>query len=57
MINKPKSVNKPMDKDSDIYENKRKVYVNNLNNSDIKFPTKETLEYYEIKYDDAVRAY
>lgn len=52
--NKPKQ---PMDKDSDAYKNKRSVYVNKLNNKDIKFPKKETLEYYEIKFDDQERAY
>ena len=54
---KPKPVKKPMDKDSDIYKNKRSVYVKKLNNKDIKFPKKETLEYYEIKFDDQERAY
>ena len=52
LLTKPKPVNKPMDKDSDVYKNKRNVYVNKLNNKDIKFPKKETLEYYEIKFDD-----
>ena len=54
---KPKQIKKPMDKDSDIYKNKRSVYVKKLNNKDIKFPKKETLEYYEIKFDDQERAY
>ena len=27
---KPKQIKKPMDKDSDIYKNKRNVYVNKL---------------------------
>ena len=55
---KPKQNQKrPMDKDSDIYKNKRSVYVKKLNNKDIKFPKKETLEYYEIKFDDQERAY
>ena len=54
---KPKQVKTLMDKDSDIYKNKRNVYVNKLNNKDIKFPKKETLEYYEIKFDDQERAY
>ena len=57
LLNKPKQVEKPMDKDSDAYKNKRSVYVNKLNNMDIKFPKKETLEYYEIKFDDQERAY
>ena len=48
---------KKMDKDSDAYKNKRSVYVNKLNNKDIKLPKKETLEYYEIKFDDQERAY
>ena len=54
---KPKQIKKPMDKDSDIYKNKRSVYVKKFNNKDIKFPKKETLEYYEIKFDDQERAY
>ena len=54
---KPKPVKKPMDKDSDAYKNKRSMYVNKLNNKDIKFPKKETLEYYEIKFNDQERAY
>ena len=54
---KPKQIKKPMDKDSDAYKNKRNVYVNKLNNKDIKFPKRETLEYYEIKFDDQERAY
>ena len=41
LLTKPKPVNKPMDKDSDVYKNKRNVYVNKLNNKDIKFPKKE----------------
>ena len=31
LSNKPKQYNKPMDKDSDVYKNKRNVYVNKLN--------------------------
>ena len=54
---KPKQIKKPIDKDSDVYKNKRNVYVNKLNNKDIKFPKKETLEYYEIKFDNQERAY
>ena len=54
---KPKPVKKLLDKDSDAYKNKRSVYVNKLNNKDIKFPKKETLEYYEIKFDNQERAY
>ena len=42
-----------MDKDSHTYKNKESIYVNKL----IKFPKKETLEYYEIKFDDQERAY
>ena len=45
LLTKPKPVNKPMDKDSDVYKNKRNVYVNELNNKDIKFPKKETVFY------------
>ena len=63
LLIKPKPVNKPMGKDRgdalassgrslDVYKNKRNVYVNKLHNKDIIFPKKETLEYYEIKFDD-----
>ena len=52
---KPKPVKKPMDKDSDAYKNKRSVYVNKLNYKDINVPKKETLEYYEIKFDNQER--
>ena len=34
----PKQYNKPMDKGSDVYKNKRNVYVNKLNNCEIKEP-------------------
>ena len=58
LLNKPKEEKKKtMDKDSDAYKNKRSVYVNKLNNKDIKFPKKETLEYYEIEFDDQERAF
>ena len=57
LLIKRKPVNKPMDKDSDVYKNKKNVYVNKLNNKDIKLPKKETLEYHEIKFDDQERAY
>ena len=58
LINKPKQVKQPMAKDSDVYKNTRSVYVNKLtNNKDIKFPKKETLEYYEKNTDDQMRAY
>ena len=55
-LTKPKPVNKPVDNDSAVYKNKRNVYVSKLNNKEIKFPKKETLEYYEIKSDEQERA-
>ena len=58
LINKPKQVKQPMAKDRDVYKNTRSVYVNKLTNTkDIKFPKKETLEYYEKNIDDQMRAY
>ena len=42
LTNKPKQYNKPMDKGSDVYKNKRNVYVNKLNNCQIKEPKQET---------------
>ena len=41
LISEAKVVNKPMGKDSDIYKNKRNVYVNQMNNKDIKFQKSE----------------
>ena len=40
-----------MDKNSDFYKNKRNVYVNKLNNSEIKEPKQQTLDYYGVKFD------
>ena len=57
LSNKPKQYNKPMDKDSDVYKNKRNVYVNKLNNCQIKEPKQETLDYYGVKFDDVKREY
>ena len=47
LINKPKQHNQPMDKDSDVFRI-RNVYVNTLNNKDIMFPKRETLEYSDV---------
>ena len=68
LSNKPKQYNKPMDKDRDdalassgrsldIYKNKRNVYVNKLNNCQIKEPKQETLDYYGVKFDEVKREY
>ena len=57
LIEKPKQTNKPIAKDSDIYKNKRNVYVNKLNNLEIKSPKPETLEYYDVKFDEGKRLY
>ena len=46
-----------MDKDSDVYKNKRNVYVNKLNNCQIKEPKQETLDYYGVKSDEVKREY
>ena len=46
-----------MDKGSDVYKNKRNVYVNKLKNCEIKEPKQETLDYYGVKFDDAKREY
>ena len=58
-FDKPQPVNKPMDKESDVYTNERNVYGNKLNKTakDSKCPRKETSTYYEIKFDNAVRAH
>ena len=57
LTNKPKQYNKPMDKSSDTYKNKRNVYVNKLNNCEIKEPKQQTLDYYGVKFDDVKREY
>ena len=57
LTNKPKQYNKPMDKGSDVYKNKRNVYVNKLNNCEIKEPKQQTLDYYGVKLDDVKREY
>ena len=68
LSNKPKQYNKPMDKNSDdakassgrsldTYKNKRNVYVNKLNNLEIKEPKQQTLDYYGVKFDDVKREY
>ena len=57
LTNKPKQYNKPVDKNSDVYKNKRNVYVNKLNNSEIKEPKQQTLDYYGVKFDDVKREY
>ena len=68
LTNKSKQYNKPMDKNSDdaiassgrsldIYKNKRNVYVNKLNNCEIKEPKQQTLDYYGVKFDDVKREY
>ena len=57
LTNKSKQYNKPMDKGSDVYKNKRNVYVNKLNNCQIKEPKQETLDYYNVKFDDVKREY
>ena len=40
LLTKPKPVNKPMDKDSDVYKNKRNAYVNKLNTRILSFRRK-----------------
>ena len=57
LTNKPKQYNKPTDKGSDVYKNRRNVYVNKLNNCEIKEPKQQTLEYYGVKFDEVKREY
>ena len=68
LTNKSKQYNKPMDKSGDdalassgqsrdTYKNKRNVYVNKLNNCEIKEPKQQTLDYYGVKFDDVKREY
>ena len=54
---KPKQINKTLVKDSEMYKNKRNVYINKLNTAEIRYPKGETLEYYEIKYDAENKVY
>ena len=57
LSNKPTQYNKPLDKNSDTYRNKRNVYVNKLNNCEIKEPKQQTLDYYDVKYDKDKKEY
>ena len=54
---KPKQINKTLVKDSEMYKNKRNVYINKLNTAEIRYPKSETLDYYEIKYDAENKVY
>ena len=54
---KPKQLNKTIVKDSEMYRNKKNVYLNKLNTGEIRFPKKETLEYYEITYNEEAKFY
>ena len=54
---KPQQINKTLVKDSDIYKNKRNVYINKLNTGEIRYPKPDTLAYYEIKYNDEHKFY
>ena len=54
---KSKQINKTLVKDSEMYKNKRNVYINKLNTGEIKYPKNQTLEYYEIKYNDEHKVY
>ena len=42
---KPKQINKTLVKDSEMYKNKRDVYINKLNTGEIRFPKPDTLAY------------
>ena len=44
--------NKPAENKDTTYLNKRKTYLNKLNNGEIKEPEPSTLEYYEIVKDE-----
>ena len=40
-----------------IFETKRKMYVGKLNKQEIKAPKLETLQYYNLKFDEASNTY
>ena len=55
-MSKPKPVKAHVIQD-EVYNNKRNVYVNKLNETHFKYPKKETSAYYEIKYDAEKNVY
>ena len=57
LTDKPKQMIKTLVKDSEMYKNKRNVYINKLNTGEIRFPKPDTLAYYEIKSNDEHKVY
>ena len=46
-----------VEKGSAEYKNKKQVYLTKLNNKEIKQPRRETLNFYEIDYDEDAEKY
>ena len=48
---------KDLDRTNGEYRNKKQVYVNKLNNKEIKEPKSSTMAFYEIDYDEETQLY
>ena len=48
---------KEVDRTSGEYKNKRNIYLNKLNNKEIKEPKSSTMTFYQIDYDEDTGVY
>ena len=48
---------KEVDRTSGEYKNKRNIYLNKLNNKEIKEPKASTMTFYQIDYDEETQLY
>ena len=48
---------KPVDRTNAEYKNKKQVYLNKLNNKEIKEPKASTMAFYQIDYDEETQLY
>ena len=49
--------NKEVDRTNGEYKNKRNIYLNKLNNKEIKEPKASTMTFYQIDYDEETQRY
>ena len=55
---KPNSYqSKEVDRTNGEYKNKRNIYLNKLNNKEIKEPKASTMTFYQIDYDEETQLY
>ena len=48
---------KEVDRTNGEYKNKRNIYLNKLNNKEIKEPKASTMTFYQIDYDEETQLY